>query len=25
MVTKRGDRIGGRKIKAITPLSADKI
>jgi len=25
MVTKKGDRIGGRKIKAITPLSADKI
>jgi len=25
MVTKKGDGIGGRKIKAITPLSADKI
>lgn len=25
MVTKKGDRIGGRKVQAITPLSADKI
>ena len=25
MVTKKGDRIGDRKIKAITPVSADKI
>ena len=25
MVTKRGDRLGDRKIKAITPVSADKI
>jgi hypothetical protein len=25
LVTKKGDRIGDRKIKAITPLSADRI
>jgi hypothetical protein len=25
MITKKGDRIGDRKIKALTPVSADKI
>ena len=25
MITKKGDRLGDRKVKAITPVSADKI
>ena len=25
LVTKKGDRVGERKVKAITPVSADKI